>query len=227
MESLCHGRSETACYVPVGELRQGCRDYLYMRQQSIVSTTPIHLFVLHVYQSINPPPFSHTIHHSSSHSPHQSVIHTSPNLKLINLLLRIPQLAQHPRQLSLIHRTILASADSLVHSRRPTDKNLDILLLGLRQHRLQHLLPNKPLPTLPSLRRLVQHVESPESIRVGVFQLLDLLLQEDVFLGDVAEDEGDFGLVFGVAEDAADELPHGGYAGAAGDEGEVVVLVGF
>lgn len=52
------------------------------------------------------------------------------------------------------------------------------------------------------------------------------MFQEDVFFGDVAEDEGDLGLVGRVAEDGAAELVHGRDAGAAGYEADVVVLVG-
>ena len=52
------------------------------------------------------------------------------------------------------------------------------------------------------------------------------MLQQDVFFGQVAEHEGHFAFVGGVVEDPADELVHRRDACAAGDQGDVVVLVG-
>lgn len=55
---------------------------------------------------------------------------------------------------------------------------------------------------------MVEDVEGAEAVRVRVFEVLELVLQEDVGLGEVAEDEGDFCFVGGVFEDGADELVH-------------------
>lgn len=57
--------------------------------------------------------------------------------------------------------------------------------------------------------------------------MMELLLQEDVFLADVSVDEGDLGLVVGVLEDGADQLVHGGDTGTTSNESNVGVLVGF
>jgi hypothetical protein len=131
-----------------------------------------------------------------------------------------------PFQLALILRALLTTRNSLVQSRRPTDKDLDLLaFLRLRQHRLKQILGHKTTTTLPLLWRLIQQIESLEALRVCVLHLFQLLLQQDVFLFYVAEDDGDFGLLVGVGEDGADELEHRRYAGAAGDEGDVLVLV--
>lgn len=51
------------------------------------------------------------------------------------------------------------------------------------------------------------------------------MLQQYILFLDVAEDKRDFGLVVRVLEDGPAELVHGRYAGAAGDERDVVVLV--
>ena len=83
-----------------------------------------------------------------------------------------------------------------------------------------------PFALRPLLRRVIQHVEGPKPLRVLVLEVLPLALQEDVFLREVAEHERYFGLVVGVLEDRPRELVHGCYAGAAGDEGDVLVLVG-
>lgn len=60
----------------------------------------------------------------------------------------------------------------------------------------------------PFLSRLVEHIESAETLGVSVFEIFEFIFQEDVFFGDVAEDEGDFCFVGGVVEDCAAELVH-------------------
>ena len=69
-------------------------------------------------------------------------------------------------------------------------------------------------------------MEGAEAARVGVLEVFELLLQEDVLLRQVAVHERDLCLVGRVVEDGADKLVHGRDAGAAGDEADVVVLVG-
>ena len=69
-------------------------------------------------------------------------------------------------------------------------------------------------------------MKGAKAARVGILKVFELFLEQNVLLRDVAVHERDFGLVGGVVEDGADELVHGGYAGAASDEADVVVLVG-
>lgn len=143
---------------------------------------------------------------------------TRPPSELIDLLLLIPQLLQHARQLPLIRRTRLVPADGLVQARRATHEDLDVLPsfpfpfpfgAGLRQHRLQQLLGDAAPALRPALGRgVVEDVEGAEAVRVRVFELLELGLEQDVGFGEVAEDEGDFCFVAGVFEDGADELVH-------------------
>lgn len=143
--------------------------------------------------------------------------HAQPS-ELIDLLLLIPQLLQHARQLPLIRRTRLVPADGLVQARRATHEDLDVLPsfpfpfpfgAGLRQHRLQQLLGDAAPALRPALGRgVVEDVEGAEAVRVRVFELLELGLEQDVGFGEVAEDEGDFCFVAGVFEDGADELVH-------------------
>lgn len=97
--------------------------------------------------------------------------------------------------------------------------------LGLGEHCLQELLVDVALSLLPGLGGLVEDVEGAEALRVLIFQLLELVLEQDVGFGHVAEDEGHFGFVGRVLEDGARELVHWGDAGAAGDEADVRVLV--
>lgn len=131
-----------------------------------------------------------------------------PHLELINLLLAIPQVLQNPRQLPLIRRTLLRPTNRFIQPWRPTNKNLHILLLRLRQDSLQQVLRNKPLPACPALRRLVEEIESAEALGVGVFKIFQFAFQEYVGFGDVAEDEGDVCFVGRVFEDGAGELVH-------------------
>jgi len=76
-------------------------------------------------------------------------------------------------------------------------------------------------------RRVVQHIERAEAPRVRILQLGQLILQQDVFLADVAKDKRDLGLVVGVVEDGPAELVHGRDARAAGDQRNMLVLVGL
>lgn len=155
-------------------------------------------------------------------------VHTlSAGLELEHLVLAVSQLRKDPGQLTLVRGADLGSADGLVHAGRSTDKDLDVLLLGLGEDGLQELLGDVALAAGPLLGRVVQQVEGPEAAGVGVLQLLQLLLQENVLLTDVAEDKGDLGLVLGVLEDLASQLVHGGDTSTTGDQADMLVLVGL
>ena len=65
-----------------------------------------------------------------------------------------------------------------------------------------------PFALLPAFGRLVEDVEGAEAVRVGVFEVLEFGLQENVGFREVAEDEGHLGLVGGIFEDGAGELVH-------------------
>ena len=65
-----------------------------------------------------------------------------------------------------------------------------------------------PFPLGPALGGLVEEIEGAEALRVGVFEVFEFALEEDVVFGDVAEDEGNFCFVGGVFEDRARELVH-------------------
>jgi hypothetical protein len=149
------------------------------------------------------------------------------NLELEDLLLAVTKILQDTSELTLVLGADLATGDSLVHGGRTTDEELDVLLLGLRQDSLQQLLGDVALATGPALRGVVQDVEGTEALGVGVLQILQLLLQEDILLGDVAEDQSDLGLVLGVLEDLAGELVHRGDTSTTGNQADVVVLVGL
>lgn len=146
------------------------------------------------------------------------------NLKLVHLLLAISKLLQDARELALVLGADLLPADRLVHGWRPTHENLDILCLGFGEHGLEQVLGDETGALRPVLGRFVEGVKGTEAPRVGVFEMFELLPQQDVFLRDVGEDERHLGLVFGVAEDLADELIHGRDPGAACDQADVIVL---
>ena len=148
-------------------------------------------------------------------------------LELVNLVLGVAQLVQRARQLALVLGTDLGTTDSLVHAGRATDKQLDVLLLGLREDSLEEVLGDVALAAVPALGGIFEDVESLEALGVGVLEILELPLQEDVVLGDVAVHQSHLGLVIGVLEDLADQLVHGRDSGAAGDQADLVVLVGL
>lgn len=133
---------------------------------------------------------------------------TTHHLKLVDLIRTIPQILQHPRQLALVRGTLLRPTHGLIQPGGPTYEDLDILLLRLRQHRLEQFLRDVAFALHPALGRVVEDVEGAEAIRVGVLEVLELGFEEDVGFGEVAEDEGDAGFVGGVFEDGAGELVH-------------------
>jgi len=152
---------------------------------------------------------------------------STTGLELEDLVLAVSQVLEGTIKLSLVARADLSARDGLVHCRWSTDEDLDVLLLRLRQYFLQEFLGDiSLLEARRVLRRVVEHVEGAEALRVRVLEVVELALEQDVVLGDVAEDERHLGLVVGVVEDGARELVHRRDAGAAGEEGDVLVLVG-
>lgn len=149
------------------------------------------------------------------------------HLELEHLLLAVTQILQDTSQLTLVLGANLTTANSLVHAWRTANEHLNVLLLRLGQDSLQQLLGDEALAAGPALGRVVQHVEGTEALGVGVLQLVQLLLQQDVLLADVTEDQSHLGAVLGVLEDLAGQLVHGGDTGATGDQADVVVLVGL
>ena len=138
----------------------------------------------------------------------KTVCPSKPRLEFIDLIGTIPQILQHTRQLALLRRTLLIPANRLIQPGGPAHKDLDTLLLGLRQHRLEQLGRDVSLALRPALGRVIEDVKGAEAVGEGVFEVLELGFEEDVGFGEVAEDEGDFGLVRGVFEDGAGELVH-------------------
>lgn len=148
-------------------------------------------------------------------------------LELEDLLLAVAKLLQGTSKLALVLGADFAARDGLVQARWATDEELNVLLLGLGQNSLQQLLGDESLTTGPILGGLVEDVEGAETAGVGVLQLLELLLQQDILLFDIAEDQGNLGVVIGVLEDLAGKLVHRGDTSTTGNQSDVVVLVGL
>lgn len=146
-------------------------------------------------------------------------------LELVHLILLVAEVLESTGQLTLVLGADLVSRDGLHQTGRTADEKLDVLVLGLRKNSLEEVLGDVSLVADPLLGGVVEDVESAETLGVGVLEVLELLLEEDVLLGNVAEDECDLGLVVGVVEDGTGELVHGGDSGTAGNEGDVIVLV--
>lgn len=146
-------------------------------------------------------------------------------LELVHLVLLVAKLLEGTSQLTLVLGADLISGDGVHETGRATDKQLDVLVLGLRENSLEELLGDVAAVADPLLGRVVEDIESTETLGEGVLEVLKLLLQKDVLLGDVAKDKGDLGLIVGVVENSASELVHRSDASTAGNEGNVVVLV--
>jgi len=148
-------------------------------------------------------------------------------LELEHLLLAVAKLLQDTSELALVLGADLAARDGLVQARWATDEELDVLLLGLGQNGLQQLLGDEALTTGPILGGLVEDVEGAEPAGVGVLQLLELLLQQNILLLDITEDHGDLGVVIGILENLASQLVHRGDTSTTSNQSDVVVLVGL
>lgn len=146
-------------------------------------------------------------------------------LELVHLILLVAEVLESTGQFALVLRAHLVSRDGLHQTGRTADEKLDVLVLGLRKDSLEEVLGDVALVADPLLGGVVEDVESAEALGVGVLEMLELLLEEDVLLGNVAKDECDLGLVVRVVEDGAGELVHRGNSGTAGNKGDVVVLV--
>ena len=110
-------------------------------------------------------------------------------LELIDLVLGVAQLLQDSAQLALVGGADLSAADGLVQARRATDEDLDVLGLGVRDQSLEQFFGDEALAVLPARGRLVERVVGAESFGELALDLLQLFLQQDVLLADVAEDE--------------------------------------
>lgn len=146
-------------------------------------------------------------------------------LELVHLVLLVAKLLEGTSQLTLVLGADLVSGDGVHETGRATDKQLDVLVLGLRENSLEELLGDVAAVADPLLGGVVEDIESTETLGEGVLEVLKLLLQKDVLLGDVAKDKGDLGLIVGVVENSASELVHRSDASTTGNEGNVVVLV--
>lgn len=157
--------------------------------------------------------------------PRKSLYGIVGSLELKNLLLRVSQFLQNAIELALVLWTLLRPRQSLVQTRRPTHKHLHVLRVARRQDRLEQLLVDEAFSLLPARRGIVQHIEGAESLREVLLELVEFGLQQDVFLGHVAEHERHLRLVQGIVEDSSCKLIHGCHSSAACNQRNVVVLV--
>lgn len=94
---------------------------------------------------------------------------------------------------------------------------------------LDHLGGDEADAAGPARRGLVQDVVDAEALVLGG-EGVEVLLEQNVLLGDVGEDEVDLGAVAGrlaAADDGLDDLQHGRDARAAGDHAKVTHHVGL
>lgn len=155
-----------------------------------------------------------------------SCFSSASSLELVDLVLGVTEFLEVTGNLALVGWTLLGTGDGLVHARGTADEKLDVGLLGVGEDSLEELLADEALGARPVRWGLVEEVEGAETLGVLLLEVLELALQEDVFLADVAENKRDLGLVVRVLEDGAAELVHGGDASTASNEGNLVVLVG-
>lgn len=156
---------------------------------------------------------------------HDMTFSSKARLELVDLVLVVAEFGEHTGKLTLVLGALLGTSDSLVHAGGTADKDLDVLLLGVGQDSLEEIGGDHALRAGPVLRGVVEGVEGAHAVGVLVLEVFPLTLEENILLGDVAENEGDLCLVVGVVKDGAGELVHGGDTGTSGNEGDVVVLV--
>jgi hypothetical protein len=85
---------------------------------------------------------------------------------------------------------------------------------------LDHVRGDETNTTSPTFRGVVENIVYPNVIVLGG-QLIQILLQQNVFLVDVGKDEINLRPVLGVLGDGTDDLKHGGNPGAAGNHTKV------
>ena len=159
---------------------------------------------------------------------HDYMIHlffSKIRLELVNLVLVVAKLGEQTSKITLVLGALLGASDGLVHARGAADEDLDVLLARIRQDGLEKLLGDNTLGTGPVLWGVVEGVEGAHTVGELVLKVLPFALEKDVLLGNIAEDESNLCVVVGVLEDGAGELVHGGDAGAASNQSNVVVLV--
>lgn len=92
---------------------------------------------------------------------------------------------------------------------------------------LNHVSGDKADATSPALRRLVQNVVDAEAL-IFSRERIEVLLEQNVLLGDVGEDQVDLGAVtcLAAADDSLDDLQHGRDSRAARNHTKVAHHVG-
>jgi hypothetical protein len=127
------------------------------------------------------------------------------------------------------------------HGRRTTDENLHILCGSrgpflcpsvhnahgtekIRKY-LNHVGGNESNATRPALRRVIQYVVDAE---VGVLlrELVQVLLQQNIFQVDVGKDQINLSLVLGVLGDGSHDLEHGSDSSSSSNHAESANHVG-
>lgn len=79
---------------------------------------------------------------------------------------------------------------------------------------------------LPAINSLVDHVRDLETVGVGLGKGIELIFENDIFGGNVSENEIDLGLVCLVLQKSPDNLEHGSNTGTSSNQGDRFMLVG-
>lgn len=148
------------------------------------------------------------------------------NLELVHLVFGVTQLLEVSGKLTLLRWTVFHARDSFVQSRRSTNEDFHIVLLWSWNGRLQQVFSDHALALLPVLRWLVEDMECAEAVGILLLEFINLILEDHVVLANIAKDHRHLGLVLGVVEDRAAQLPHGCDTGSTGDECDLIMLVG-
>lgn len=140
------------------------------------------------------------------------------HLKLIDLILRKSQPGKDP--------LILRSDQRLLHTGRTADKDMGILA-RLTDDIAQQLLSHISLAQRGSFfSRAADSIEIIEAIRESSLEFLQLISEQQILLGIHAEDEVNLGLIFGVIQDALEELVDRCDSGPAGNHVHLREFVG-
>lgn len=91
---------------------------------------------------------------------------------------------------------------------RTTKEHLDIVVGSGKVFR-DLLLRHKPDTPGPTRRGVVQNIVNLESPGIFIGQVIELLLEEDIFIVDVCINEAQFSGILGILEGGADDLEHG------------------
>jgi hypothetical protein len=108
------------------------------------------------------------------------------------------------------------------HRRRTAKEKLAVGSVWVWKMFLDMLFGDEANAAFPGRRGVIEDKEDLELAWVEPQELMQVVLEKDIFLVDVGVDESNSGFVLGIAKNGTDDLDHGGKTSTTGNHTEVV-----